>query len=116
MGIAIGADLERRILRRPAWRRCRPTSRAAASRFGATSRRHCAILSCVTVKLGQTTLKSFIVGSQGYIGSLLSRRLPRPASKITAPKRYGKVAIRDSSVLRTLSERLRQNFNLPSAT
>jgi hypothetical protein len=61
-------------------------------------------------------IKTLIVRSQGHIGSLLSRRLPRPTSRTTAPKRYDKVAIRDSSVLRTLSERLHQNFNHPSAT
>jgi hypothetical protein len=67
-------------------------------------------------QVGPDNIKKFIVRSQGYIGSLLSRRLTRPTSRITAPKRYDKVAIRDSSVLKTLSERLHQNFNQPSAT
>jgi hypothetical protein len=67
------ADLERLILRRPAWRRCRPTCRAAASRpqmaeVSAASRTHCAILSCVTVKLSQTTSKRSSCGRKGISG------------------------------------------------
>jgi hypothetical protein len=103
--IAIGtsADLERLILRRPAWRRCRPTCRAAASRpqmaeASGLPRARIARFCPVLRSSWPDNIKKFIVRSQGYIGSLLSRRLPRPTSRITAPKRYDKVAIRDSSV------------------
>ena len=41
--------------------------------FRATSRSHCAILSCVTVKLGQTTSKSSSCGRKGISGPAVAQ-------------------------------------------